>query len=212
MRECSRGVKTERPGFSPGLFRHTLQRDSPKLSSDAAPQINAYQPTHGLTTAFLHRQRFYHTPSPHPRQSPVLVTPVPPLGERTAANLAAPQVVPRRRMLDRAARRPSSNLFARVTPPAYLPLRMNDLRPLSGSDRCPVCNVKVPFSLAMHMVAAHSPNAIENAAQSPDVTLREIQASAYLQSHQKDASDVRRPNRPRRGKRDFARGNGKRGH
>jgi len=83
--------------------------------------------------------------------------------------------------------------------------RMNEPPSVSNSNRCPVCNIKLPFSLAMHMVAAHSPNSIENTAETPDVNFRQFQVSAYQQSQPNSASDSRRANHTHKGKSEFVR-------
>jgi hypothetical protein len=67
--------------------------------------------------------------------------------------------------------------------------RMNEPPSVSDSTRCPVCNIKLPFSLAMHMVAAHSPNAVEKAEKTPDAVFGHVQASAYHQSRSNPPSD-----------------------
>src|SRR5579859_6118950 len=59
--------------------------------------------------------------------------------------------------------------------------RMNEPTAVPDSTRCPVCNIKLPFSLAMHMVAAHSSNAIENPEKTPDVAFGHVKASSYHQ-------------------------------
>src|SRR5208282_3801346 len=76
---------------------------------------------------------------------------------------------------------------------------VNEQTPRSSFELCPICTARVPFSLAMHMVAAHSANALENSVDSRSVTFREAQASAH------------RPSRPRhhsRSKRLHAAGRG----
>ena len=45
-----------------------------------------------------------------------------------------------------------------------VPLGVNERTPRSGFEMCPICTARIPFSLAMHMVAAHSPNAIKTSA------------------------------------------------
>jgi hypothetical protein len=64
----------------------------------------------------------------------------------------------------------------------------------------------------MHMVAAHSPNAIENAAETPDANFRHFQVSSYQQSQPNSAADSRRANHDRKGKSGFGRRREKRGH
>jgi len=81
--------------------------------------------------------------------------------------------------------------------------RMNELPSLSDSTRCPVCNIKLPFSLAMHMVAAHSPNAIENAEKTPDAAFGHVQASAYQQSRSNPPSDSGRAHHVHKVKSEF---------
>jgi hypothetical protein len=81
--------------------------------------------------------------------------------------------------------------------------RMNELPSVSDSTRCPVCNIKLPFSLAMHMVAAHSANAIENAEKTPDAVFGHVQASAYHHPRPNPPSESRRPNQVHKVKSEF---------
>jgi len=73
--------------------------------------------------------------------------------------------------------------------------RVNEQAPKSDFKLCPICRARIPFSLAMHMVAAHSPNAIENSAETPDVKFREFQALAHQQSPSNLASESKRSGR-----------------
>ena len=90
--------------------------------------------------------------------------------------------------------------------------RMNEPPSVTDSTRCPVCNIRLPFSLAMHMVAAHSPNAIENTAGTPEVNFRQFQVSAYQQSQPNSASDSRRANHTQKDKSSPVRRRDRRGH
>jgi len=80
--------------------------------------------------------------------------------------------------------------------------RMNEPPSVFDSTRCPVCNIKLPFSLAMHMVAAHSPNAIENA-QKTHAVFGHVQASAYQQSRSNPPSDSGRAHHMHKVKSEF---------
>jgi len=80
-----------------------------------------------------------------------------------------------------------------------LPIGVNEQTPRSDFELCPICTGKVPFSLAMHMVAAHSSNAIETSAETPNVNLRNVQASAHRQSQSKPPWHSKRLNHTRRG-------------
>jgi hypothetical protein len=89
---------------------------------------------------------------------------------------------------------------------------MNEPPSRSDSKLCPICSAKIPFSLAMHMVAAHSPNAIENTATTPELAFRDAQALAHQHWEPKPVSDSRGPNQTRGGSSKFARKNGRRRH
>ena len=80
-----------------------------------------------------------------------------------------------------------------------VPIGVNEQTPRSDFELCPICTAKVPFSLAMHMVAAHSSNAIETSAETPNVNLRNVQASAHRQSQSKPPWRSKRLNHTRRG-------------
>jgi hypothetical protein len=89
---------------------------------------------------------------------------------------------------------------------------MNEPSTRSDSKLCPICKAKIPFSLALHMVAAHSPNALERSVETPDMTFRDAQASALQQSQSRAFSDSTRPPRSARGKSGYERRKGKRRH
>jgi hypothetical protein len=77
---------------------------------------------------------------------------------------------------------------------------MNEPPSAIDSTRCPICDIKLPFSLAMHMLAAHSPNAIENGVETPGANFRYLQVAASQQSMPNSASDIRRANHTHKGK------------
>jgi hypothetical protein len=93
-----------------------------------------------------------------------------------------------------------------------LSCNVNEPRPLSDSKLCPICRAKVPFSLALHMIAAHSPEAKERSAKALDDTLPNYQVSAHKQAWSEPPSNSRRPNPAHRDKSGFARNRGKRRH
>lgn len=85
-------------------------------------------------------------------------------------------------------------------------IRVNERTPRSDFEMCPICTAKIPFSLAMHMVAAHSANAIESSVDSRSATFRDVQASAHGESQSK------RLNHTGRGKSGFVRNRAERRH
>ena len=84
---------------------------------------------------------------------------------------------------------PPNGLLVRGTP-LMLAYSLNEPPPPPDSKLCPVCGAKIPFSLALHMMAAHSPDS--------KARLTETQISAHHQSRSKPRSDPRRPNNTRR--------------
>ena len=88
---------------------------------------------------------------------------------------------------------------------------MDEPPPLSGPNRCPVCGARIPFSLAQHMVAAHSPGAKARAAELADFPLPGDHGLAHSQPQSKSASERNGANHSR-GKWGFVRRNGKRSH
>ena len=89
------------------------------------------------------------------------------------------------------------------------PSNMNEPPSAIDSTRCPVCDIKLPFSLAMHMLAAHSPNATKNSSETPGVNFRYLHISAYQQSQPNSASDSRRANHTQSAKSKFVKRPGK---
>ena len=80
---------------------------------------------------------------------------------------------------------------------------MNEASLRSGLKLCPICNARIPFSLALHMMAAHSPQSEERNARvvagtmadDQDSTHRELSPSGSNKSkhrHRKKAEFFRR--------------------
>lgn len=89
---------------------------------------------------------------------------------------------------------------------------MNEPPPPSGAKLCPICRAKIPFSLALHMQAAHSPEALERNAEAVERELSESPGSAHQPPRSKRPSGAKRGNHPRRGQGGFGRKKGKRKH
>jgi hypothetical protein len=84
---------------------------------------------------------------------------------------------------------------------------LNELSPRSDPKLCPICGAKIPFSLALHMMAAHSPDAKERLTDTPGSL--PCQISAHRQSHLNPRSDSNNTRRRRSG---FKQEQGKRRH
>jgi hypothetical protein len=80
---------------------------------------------------------------------------------------------------------------------------MNESLSVFDSTRCPVCNIKLPFSLAMHMVAAHSSNSIESVEKIADAAFGHVKASAYHHSMPNPTADSKRKNQVHKVKSEF---------
>ena len=89
---------------------------------------------------------------------------------------------------------------------------MNEPSARTDSKHCPICRAKIPFSLALHMVAVHSPEAMARNAEAMDTTVPNYDVHAAAQVRQNSAGEGRGPQRPRRGGQTFGRGKGKRRH
>ena len=89
---------------------------------------------------------------------------------------------------------------------------VNEQPPRSGSKICPICKAKIPFSLALHMMAAHSPEAQARSAKALDETLPNHQVPAHQESWSEPPSDAKRPSHRNRGKPGFVRKKGKGRH
>jgi len=92
-----------------------------------------------------------------------------------------------------------------------LSIGVNEQTPRSDFETCPICTARIPFSLAMHMVAAHSANAIESSTDTRSVTFRDVQASAHRQSQSRHSWKSKRLNHTRRGESELVGRKGKRG-
>jgi len=87
---------------------------------------------------------------------------------------------------------------------------VNEPSPRSDSKLCPTCGAKIAFSLALHMMAAHSPEGKARTAETPEETLPYAQVPAHQQSRPRAGSRSKRPNHTRTGRSGFRGEQGKR--
>ena len=92
-----------------------------------------------------------------------------------------------------------------------LSLSVNEPLPRPDSEHCPICRMKIPFSLALHMAAVHSPEAKRRGAQTAEGALPYGQVVAYQDSRSKSPSGSKRRNHSHRAKSGFTRRKGKGG-
>ncbi len=69
---------------------------------------------------------------------------------------------------------------------------VNEAPTRNESGRCPVCNSKIPFSLALHMQAAHSPEAMRRNAELLEASLVEQQTAGQAPTNAKASPQGRR--------------------
>lgn len=78
---------------------------------------------------------------------------------------------------------------------AILLSTVNEVTTRNEIGRCPICNSKIPFSLALHMQAVHSPDAIRRNAEMLEASLVDQQATGQQTAGSKSQAQGRR-NRP----------------
>ena len=87
---------------------------------------------------------------------------------------------------------------------------MNEPSARSDAKHCPLCGSKIPFSLALHMMAVHSPEAMARTAKAMEEGAPEVERPAPPRARPAGAGDGK--GQKHRGGPRFSRSHGKRRH
>jgi hypothetical protein len=105
--------------------------------------------------------------------------------------------------------RPQANALRMRVVALTLTHSVNEPAPRSDPKFCPLCGAKIAFSLALHMVAAHSPNSKVRNAESGEQSSPHDQFRPHQQSRSRRQSGTKSQNQARQRRSGFKRKHGK---